>query len=68
MSEQFQTANGLEPSKTAGLLLRFHGRRALRIAASRASMLAESGDRDGALQWLRISEAVREILQRESKQ
>jgi hypothetical protein len=68
MSEQRQTAHGLEPGKTAGLLFRFHGRRALRIAASRASMLAESGDRDGALQWLRISEAVREILQRETKQ
>lgn len=68
MSQQLQTAHGLEPGKTAGLLLRFHGRRALRIAASRASMLAESGDRDGALQWLRISEAVREMLQRETKQ
>lgn len=68
MSEQLQTAPGLEPGRTAGLLFRFHGRRALRIAASRASMLAESGDRDGALQWLRISEAVREILQRETKQ
>lgn len=67
MSEEFRTPHGLEPGKTAGLLLRFHGRRALRIAANRASMLAEGGDRSGALEWLRISEAVREILQREAK-
>lgn len=67
MSE-FRTENGLEPRKTAGLLFKFHGRRALRIAASRASMLAEGGDRAGALEWLRISEAVRDILERETKQ
>ncbi len=68
MSEEFRGDQGLEPGKTAGLLFRFHGRRALRIAANRASMLAESGDREGALEWLRISEAVRDILQRETKQ
>lgn len=68
MSEEFRSDRGLAPDKTAGLLFRFHGRRALRIAAHRASMLAEGGDRDGALEWLRISEAVRDILQRETKQ
>ncbi len=68
MSDDSRTAHGLEPGKTAGLLCRFHGRRALRIAANRASMLAESGDRAGALEWLRISEAVRDILNRETEQ
>lgn len=68
MDDEFQTGQGLEPVRTAGLLFRFHGRRALRIAANRASMLAEGGDRDGALEWLRISEAVRDLLQRETKQ
>lgn len=68
MSEELRNNTGLEPSKTAHLLCRFHGRRALRIAAHRATLLAEGGDRDGALEWLRISEAVRDILQRETKQ
>jgi hypothetical protein len=68
MSEEFRSAHGLEPSKTASLLFRFHGRRALRIAANRASMLAEGGDRAGALEWLRISEAVRDILKLETEQ
>ena len=68
MSDDLRTPHGLEPSKTAGLLFRFHGRRALRIAANRAGMLAEGGDRQGALEWLRISEAVRDLLQRETNQ
>lgn len=68
MSDDLRTPHGLEPGKTAGLLFRFHGRRALRIAANRASMLAEGGDRAGALEWLRISEAVRDLLQRETNQ
>ncbi|MCW0235296.1 MAG: hypothetical protein OJJ21_16980 [Ferrovibrio sp.] len=67
MSEE-RTGRGLEPARTAGLLFKFHGRRALKIAANRATMLAEDGDRDGAIEWLRISEAVRDLLKRETKQ
>jgi hypothetical protein len=67
MSEE-RTGSGLDPEKTAGLLFRFHGRRALRIAATRATTLAEGGDRGGAIEWLRISEAVRDLLQRATKQ
>lgn len=67
-SEPGRSRHGLTPEDTAGLLCRFHGRRALRIAANRATMLAEDGDRAGALTWLRISEAVRDILQREARQ
>ncbi|WP_341912363.1 hypothetical protein [Ferrovibrio terrae] len=58
---------GLDIRKTAGLLFGFHGRRALRIAATRANILAESGDRGGAIEWLRISEAVREIIRQETE-
>ncbi|MCR6630950.1 MAG: hypothetical protein NVV74_13385 [Magnetospirillum sp.] len=47
----------------AGLLIRHHDRRALGIAARRAMRLGESGDRDGALEWLEISRAVRELQQ-----
>lgn len=68
MSEDGRDRRGLEPQKTAGLLFKFHGRRALRIAANRATMLAEDGDRLGAIEWLRISEAVRDLLKQETKQ
>jgi hypothetical protein len=67
MNEE-RIGSGLDPRKTAGLLFRFHGRRALRIAAIRANFLAEGGDRGGAIEWLRISEEVREIIRRETEE
>lgn len=55
-------AAGLDIVKTAGLLFRFHGRRALQIATTRANSLAEGGNRGGAMEWLRISEAVLKLI------
>ncbi|WP_298722608.1 hypothetical protein [uncultured Ferrovibrio sp.] len=49
---------GLDIGKTAASLIRHHGRKAAKVAASRANKLAEEGDREGAMEWLRISEAV----------
>jgi hypothetical protein len=45
-------------AKIAGLLVRFHGQKAVKVAATRASHLVERGDRGGAMEWLRISETV----------
>ncbi len=53
---------GLDVDRTAGLLIGFHGRGAVRLAAQRANRLAEEGDRAGAFEWLRISEAVLALL------
>lgn len=64
--DEERAGSGLDPQKTAGQLFRFHGRRALRIATTRATTLAEGGDRGGAIEWLRISEAVRDLIRRES--
>jgi len=65
--DEERAGSGLDPKKTAGLLFRFHGRRALRIATTRATSLAEDGDRGGAIEWLRISEAVRDIIQNQDR-
>jgi hypothetical protein len=53
---------GLDIDRTAGLLVQVHGSLAVRLAALRANRLAEEGDRDGAFEWLRISEAVVALL------
>ncbi|WP_300296534.1 hypothetical protein [Ferrovibrio sp.] len=49
--------------KTAARLYQTHGRQGLRVAANRASKLAQEGDRGGAMEWLLISEAVQQIIQ-----
>lgn len=56
---------GLDIGKTAASLIRHHGRKAAKVAASRASKLAEEGDREGAMEWLRISETVLEMIKKQ---
>jgi hypothetical protein len=61
--ERERGGSGLDPVRTAVTLVYYHGPKALKVAATRANHLAESGDKDGALEWLEISEAVAKLTQ-----
>lgn len=61
--EREKGGSGLDPMKTAVTLVYYHGPKALKVAAFRASRLAGDGDKTGALEWLEISEAVAKLIQ-----
>jgi hypothetical protein len=51
--------------RTANLLLKQHGEEALAFAAGRAVDYAFAEDKEGAVLWRRILEAVRELQRRD---
>jgi hypothetical protein len=51
--------------RTANLLLKQHGEKALEHAAGRAVDCAFADDKEGAGEWRRVIEAVRELQRRQ---
>ena len=47
--------------RAANLLMKQHGENAEIVAAQRADLMLERGDRDGRLVWLRIRRAIAEL-------
>jgi hypothetical protein len=47
--------------RAANLLIKQHGEDAEIVAAQRADLILDRGDRDGQLVWLRIGRAIAEL-------
>ncbi len=47
--------------RAANLIMKQHGENAEIVAAQRADLMLERGDRDGRLVWLRIRRAIAEL-------
>jgi len=53
--------SGLDIWRAANLLIGQHGAEAEIVAAQRADLMLDRGDRDGQLVWLRIRRAIAEL-------
>jgi hypothetical protein len=51
----------LDTYRAANLLIRQHGADAELIAAQRADLMLERGDREGQVVWMRIRRAISEL-------